>query len=383
MKQGDAPNPEDGGGLPPAIPGRGDRGSSWLHGAGARSDVVLSSRVRLARNLAGFAFVPRASRAERREILTRARRTVLESDLGTGGDEKVIWVDLHETPALERQLLAERHLISTQHARGKLSTGEGGPDEPRGVAIRVPDESLSVMVNEEDHIRLQVIQPGLDLAGTFRLADEADDKLERSLDYAFNPRFGYLTACPTNVGTGARFSVMLHLPALRMTGEIDRVKHAADDMGLAVRGFYGEGSDTAGDFYQLSNQTTLGRSETVLLDEIEREIVPRVVDYERQARETLARSRRLATEDEVHRAIGTLRHARLLETQEAVKLLSVVRLGVVMGLIRGIEAGDVHGLLLQTHPAHLQRVLGRAMTQHERRSARADVMRERFAAVGS
>ncbi|MEO1512352.1 MAG: ATP--guanido phosphotransferase, partial [Planctomycetota bacterium] len=253
---------------------------------------------------------------------------------------------------------------------------------PRGVAISLPAERLSVMVNEEDHLRIQAVRSGLDLRGAYDEAEHADNEIERGIDYAFSPRFGYLTACPTNVGTGARFSVMLHLPALRMIGEIEKVKHAADDMGLAVRGYYGEGSDTTGDFFQISNQTTLGKSEGVLMHEMEHEIVPRVVEYERHARGVLLGKRRSSTEDEVHRALGTLRSARLIETDEAMQLLGRVRLGVVLGLIGGGEAGEINHLMLLSHPAHLQRTLGREISQADRRLERATLLRSRLSSFG-
>lgn len=334
----------------------------------------MSSRVRLARNLVGFRFMSGASREDRREILDVCRRALLNAGLA----ERLAWVDLHECGTQERTLLVERHVISKQHAKGKLSSGTGGAGEPRGVAFSVPDERLSVMVNEEDHLRIQTIHAGLDLAGAFAACDRADDLLERGLDFAFSPRFGYLTCCPTNVGTGARFSVMLHLPALRLTGEVEKAKRAGEDIGLAVRGFFGEGSDAVGDFFQFSNQTTLGKSEDVLRHEMEHEIVPRLVEYERQARRALLERRRRMTEDAVQRALGTLRHARLLTADEAMKSLSLVRLGVVMGVLGEVTLDTVHLLMLLVQQAHLQQVRGRELTQDERRAARADLVRERL-----
>ena len=366
------------GGSPNGAGERAAERAGWIRGEGPEADVVVSSRVRLARNVAGFSFVPRLGREDRSELLEHCRRRVVEGVL----PGRTSWVGLHEASGLDRQLLAERHLISKQHASGKLSTGQGGVKEPRGVAVSLPDERMSVMVNEEDHIRIQVMRAGLDVASAYEEADAIDDNIERTIDYAFSPRFGYLCACPTNVGTGARFSVMVHLPGLRMIGEIDRVKRAADDMSLAVRGFYGEGSETVGDFYQISNQTTLGRSERVLLDQMEREIVPRVVEYERHARSVLMQRRRAGAEDEVQRALGLLRHARLLETDEAVGQLSRVRLGVLLGLIEGVDLPTVNGLLLRVHPAHLQQEVGRGLSQQERRSSRAELVRRALGADG-
>jgi protein arginine kinase len=227
---------------------------------------------------------------------------------------------------------------------------------------------------------VQVIRSGLELAAALKEASDADDRLEASLDFAYSPRFGYLTACPTNVGTGIRLSVMLHLPALKITGNMEKVERAAKDMSLAVRGFYGEGSQATGDLYQISNQTTLGKPETVLLHELEQEILPRVIDYERAARRTLTTKRRTEFEDQCHRALGTLRSARLMTTEESMQLLSLVRLGALTGVLQGVDVRRVNQLVLLTQPAHLQQALGQTLGQEERRSARASVLRERLSA---
>lgn len=354
-----------------------EAGTEWLRGEGDAADVVMSSRARLARNLAGFPFANRASRVQRRQVLDLCRSRIIASSLG-GRGAQIMWVDLHDSPAIERTLLVERHLISQQHARGKQANGAGGADEPRGLAVALPDERLAIMINEEDHLRVQSIRSGLALGEVWSEIDALDDALEAGLDFAYSPRWGYLTACPTNVGTGVRFSVMLHLPGLKLTGNMEKVKRAAGDMSLAVRGFYGEGSEAAGDFYQISNQTTLGKTEQVLLDELQREILPRVIDYERAARRTLKEKRRAQIEDQVHRALGLLTSARLLTTEEAMQLLSHLRLGVVTGLIEGIDHRLVNQLMLLSQPAHLQRITGREMDQDQRRAARATLVRERL-----
>lgn len=311
--------------------------------------MVLTSRVRLARNLADHPFTPRASREDRLAVLARCRDQILTAGLA----DHLGWIELHKTDGRERQLLAERHLISRQHAKGKLSNGAGGEDEPRAVAMSLPDERLAIMVNEEDHLRLQAIAPGLALAECLDTVDAADDKLEAGLRYAYSARFGYLTACPTNVGTGARFSVMLHLPALRLIGEIDKVRHAADDMGLAVRGFFGEGSDAAGDFHQISNQTTLGKSERLLLREMQSEVIPQIIGYERHARQTLLEASEVQVRDRASRALGVLRYAQMISVDEAMGFLSHVRLGVVLGLIKDVDLSTINELLLFLHPQHL------------------------------
>lgn len=362
-----------------------ERAAEWLRGEGDSSDVVLSSRVRVARNLAGFPFMTTASRVDRTQILDVCRRRLLALPAGEG--RRVLWVDLHAATHDERDLLVERQLISRNHAKGKLSviggtsaaTGAGGgADEPRGVAVVLPEERVSVMVNEEDHLRIQSIRSGLALDACLADVDAVDDELERGLDFAFHKRFGYLTACPTNVGTGLRLSVMLHLPGLKMTGELEKASRAAHDMGLAVRGFYGEGSEAAGEFYQVSNQTTLGKTDALLLKEINDEIIPRLVGYERHARQKLLTDRRESTHDVVARALGTLRHARLLRSSESMELLGLVRLGISGGLLHDVTLEQVHALLLAVQPGHLQRAVGRTLNPHERRASRAELCRTRL-----
>lgn len=361
--------------------------AEWMRGEGPASDVVLSSRVRLARNLAGFKFVWRCTREERAEIMCAARDHVLagvsavladaavppvHASEPNGSASGLAWVDLSEAPELERSVLVERHLISQQLAKGT---------EPRGVAVSVPDERLSIMVNEEDHLRLQVIRAGLSLSDAFAQTSRVDDAIESRTEFAFSPRFGYLTACPTNVGTGIRVSVMLHLPGLKLTGEIEKVKRAANAMNLAIRGFYGEGSEAFGDLFQLSNQTTLGKCEMDILAEFEREIVPKVIEYERAARRTLVEKRRVLFEDQVYRAEALLKAARLMKSDEAMQALSMIRLGVCLGLFPGVTLGSVHEMMMLTQPAHLQRLVRRPLDQAERRVERARVLRERLGAA--
>lgn len=345
----------------------GGAGGEWLRGEGRDVDVVMSSRVRLARNFAGFPFMSKARRDDRRQILS-----IAEHDIMKGGfARQMMWVDLCEVSALERGVLVERHLISKQHAKG---------DEPRAVAVSSPDERLAIMVNEEDHLRLQAIRSGLGLSEAFEQLDQIDDKIESQTDYAYHPRFGYLTACPTNVGTGIRVSVMVHLPGLKLTGELEKVRRAAKAMNLAVRGFYGEGSDAAGDFFQISNQTTLGKTERDILVEFEHNIIPKVIEYERMARRSMLEKRRPVLEDRVYRSLGVLRSARMLKSEEALELLSYVRLGVVSGLVPEVTPATVNQLILFTQPAHLQRLLKQDLDQAQRRIERATYVRQMLGA---
>lgn len=351
--------------------------TEWLRGEGPASDVVMSSRVRLARNLAGFPFMARARREHQEKVLGTCHAAIAAAGLAPN----LQWIDVHRAAPRDRLLLMERHLISLQLSKGKKPGGaetSSPGDEPRAVAFSLPDERLSIMINEEDHLRIQVVHSGLDFGPAMARAMDADDRLESTLDFAYSPRFGYLTACPTNVGTGLRLSVMLHLPALRLTGNIEKVQRAAQDMSLAVRGFYGEGSEAVGDLYQLSNQTTLGKPESVLQHELEMEILPKVIDYERSARRTLATKRRHEHEDQCNRALGTLLHARLMSTEEAMKLLSLVRLGVTTGAITGLQARTVNEAILAVQPAHLQHLAGQELDQDSRRHVRATLIRERL-----
>ncbi len=336
--------------------------SAWLSDNGPESDVVMSCRVRLARNLVGFPFVVRASDAQRRELVHLARQVVLQSDLS----QEMIWVDLAEATARDRQLLVERHLISRHLAEAEI---------PRAVAVS-EDETLSIMINEEDHLRMQLIAPGLRLGELVERISIVDESLEANADYAFSPRWGYLTACPTNLGTGIRLSVMMHLPALKLSNEIERVRRAAKDLHLAVRGYYGEGSESAGDFYQISNQVTLGQSEQEILQEFLERILPQIIEYEHQARRMLVERNTTLLDDRVHRSLAVLRNARLLGAEEAMKLLSRVRLGVHLGRIDQLNIELINRLLLQIQPAHLQLHVGASLNADRLREVRATVVRK-------
>jgi protein arginine kinase len=327
-------------------------------------DVVLSCRVRMARNIAGFPFVCRASDAQAQDVLNLTRPILLRPELAAG----MIWVDLNKATLRDRRLLFERHLISKNLAEA---------ENRRAVAVS-GDESLSVMVNEEDHLRMQVLAPGFQLGDIFKRINAVDDAIESHLDYAFSPRWGFLTACPTNVGTGIRFSVMMHLPAMKMTNEIERVRRAARDLHLAVRGYHGEGSESAGDFYQISNQVTLGRSEDEILEEFQTLIVPRIIEYERQSRTALVERNSTLLDDRLHRAIGVLRSARLLGTEEAMKLLSRVRLGAHLGRLPGIKPETINELFLQVQAAHLKLQAGGELSPDQLREARATLVRRRL-----
>lgn len=343
-------------------------GVGWASGEGADGDIIISTRVRLARNLAGLPFLTHCSPEQRRELAATLQQTLTGLDL----PRERLYVDLESATVLERQLLVERHLISRQQADAS---------GPRGLAI-ADNETVAVMVCEEDHLRLQALGGALRLEECFARARAVDEQLERVLSFAFSSRFGYLTACPTNIGTALRISIMMHLPALKMTGEIEKALRAARDMHLAVRGLYGEGTEAVGDFFQVSNQTTLGRSEEQIVAEFRERIAPALIDYERRARHLLLANRRLALEDKVFRAEAILKSARMLSSEEAMYLLSHLRLGASLGLLgepkETIRRIDQLSLMIQ--PAHLQRLAGKAMPPVERGQHRADYVRHALGA---
>jgi protein arginine kinase len=335
----------------------------WLRGTGPESDIVISSRIRLARNLAAFPFSNRASAYQKGEIETLVRERIARLD----HEPKLEYVNVPNLSPLDRQFLVERQLISRE-----LASAEG----PRGVAV-APQETVSLMVNEEDHLRLQVMRSGFALEEAWHDIDKVDDALEQRINYAFSEEFGYLTACPTNVGTGMRASVMVHLPALDWTKQNEKVFKALQKINLAVRGLYGEGSRASGHFYQISNQVTLGKSETTIQGEI-RDVVPQIITYERQARTALMRESRQLLQDKVSRAIGTLRSATMMTSEETMELLSSVRLGVNLGLLDEIGIGTVNELFIHTQPAHLQKLMGALLDSEERNTARARYLRGRL-----
>lgn len=336
----------------------------WLRGNGPMSEIVISSRIRLARNLAGQPFLTRCTRTQRAALERHLRQTIL----GAPVSPQTLYVDLENAPEMDRLLLVERHLISKPHA-----AAEGA----RGVAIG-ENETISIMVNEEDHLRMQVLRSGLQLEEAWEQINRIDDLLEAKLDFSFHPRFGYLTACPTNVGTGIRVSVMLHLPALKLTGEIEKVFRAAKDMRLAVRGLYGEGTEATGDFYQISNQTTLGKSEDEIISDFKHMVIPKIIDYEHHARKTLLNDRTIALDDKVCRALGTLRSARLMASEETLFLLSHLRMGINLGRVKDIDLRTINELFLLTQPAHLQKISGRKLDGDLRRAARAEFIRQKL-----
>jgi protein arginine kinase len=342
------------------------RPSPWLDGTGPKSDIVVSTRVRLARNLRHVPFSHRA----RDEQLQGVIMSVVAAAERAPGFRSALLLKMNDIGALERQILVERHLVSHE-------LGDG--TRPRGV-LAGADERLSLMINEEDHLRLQAMTPGFQLAEAWAVADAADDELDEALDFAFSDETGYLTSCPTNAGTGLRASVLVHLPALVLMDEIPKVLKGISQVGLNVRGLYGEHSEVMGNLFQISNQTTLGVSERDSIESLER-VVRQILEHEERARERMMRDARIQIEDKVWRAYGTLRHCRSIQAREVINLCSAVRLGVALGMPGLCPLSVLSGLLVLTQPAHLQHYAGRELTPAERNVYRAQRVREQLAAA--
>ena len=328
----------------PLLPGDPEAGLEWLQADGPNSDVVLSTRIRLARNLQGFRFGQRADAADRAEVLRLAVAAAEGSEALAGARALIV----PRLQAMGRQLLLERHLVSRE-----LVGGDSGAPHSDAALLLAPGRAVSVMVNEEDHLRLQSLLGGFRLRDAWKATERLDDELGARLPFAFHTEFGYLTSCPTNVGTGLRASVLMHLPGLVLTQEINKVLQGIAQVGLTFRGLYGEGSEVVGNFFQISNQTTLGKTEEDLIDHLQR-IVQQVVHYETQARAVLLRDARTVIEDKVWRAYGLLRHARSTSFEEVMNLLSGVRLGVGLDLIKGLRVYTLNRIMIFAQAAHLE-----------------------------
>ena len=341
-----------------------DGGVGWLDASGPESHLVLSTRIRLARNLHGRRFGGRLDPAEYEEVVAE----VSAAAAGTATLGQAVQFRVDGLPQLDRRVLLERHLISRELA------GLTSPESAARARALLMQERSSVMVNEEDHLRLQSLFSGVNFGPAWGAVDRVDTELGQRLAFAFHPRFGYLTSCPTNVGTGLRASVLIHLPGLVLTKEINKTLHGLTKVGLTYRGLYGEGSEVVGNFFQLSNQTTLGKSELELLDHLGR-IVRHVISVEEQARQLLLRDAPAILDDKCWRAFGLLRYARSLSFEETMNLLSGVRLGVSLGLIPSVSLYALNKLLVFTQPAHLTASVGAEVSDEELAVRRADLVR--------
>jgi protein arginine kinase len=330
--------------------------------------IVVSSRVRLARNVRNFAFsgwLKKDDRLKLLEILKEAvsKLPVMQSTL------------MHESmdhfSPLDKQMLVEQHLISREQAAKNAGSG----------IVVSKDKTLSIMLNEEDHLRIQSLRSGLQLNQAWQAADAADSQLEESLDFAFSPTLGYLTACPTNIGTGMRASAMLHLPGLVLSDQINQVIKSVNQIGLAVRGLYGEGTEALGNLFQISNQMTLGETELQILERLNK-VVKQLITHEQNAREKMLQEKNRIVADQIGRAYGVMLYAHSISSKEALNLLSLLRFGIDIGVLPSVMRHKIDDLIISTQPAHLQEAAKRKLNAEERDAFRADLLREKIKAMG-
>jgi protein arginine kinase len=334
------------------------RRGSWLE-SGVDEGPVISSRIRLARNIGEYCF-PGWENEEGKQAIWKKCNAFFQ----TSNEHFIRW-SMADTSDLDKEILFERHLISQELA---------AKDDGCGVFVS-PDECMSIMVNEEDHIRIQSLQPGLNLLAAWHAADKIDDELETELTYAFSPKLGYLTACPSNVGTGMRASVMLHLPGLVLMEEMEPVINGISKIGLAVRGMWGEGTEAAGNMFQISNQITLGRREDEIIAHLE-QIVMELIEHESNARIRLMNDRAMVVEDHVARAFGILSNALMVTSGEALNLLSTLRLGLDLGLLDELSRREIDMLFIAIQPAHLQKLENKELGPDDRDVVRAEMLRD-------
>jgi protein arginine kinase len=333
---------------------------------GPHDRIVMSSRVRLARNLKDASFPGWAKKPERVRVFELIRPAVE----GLPEMKEAFSETMDSLSALDKQILVERHLISREHAAKSAGSG----------LVLNRDETLCFMINEEDHLRMQALRPGLQLRQAWAAIDQADSALEKKLDYAFNPEMGYLTACPTNIGTGIRVSAMLHLPGLVLGEQINPIIQSVNKLGLAVRGLYGEGTEALGNVFQVSNQMTLGESESAIVERLEK-VLAQIIEHEENARASLLEKKPKMVYNHIGRAYGILANAHSISSKETMNLLSLMRLGIDVALFPGVERSLVDELFILTQPAHLQKQHSEKLSAEERDLLRADMVRERLKPV--
>lgn len=337
---------------------------SWMGTNGAENDIVISTRIRLARNLSGYRFPLIFTEDEAKAVDSTVTQAFLQLN---DGNNDFSHFAIEEMPVLQRQVLVEKHLISPMLAK----------KEKHASVLISKDESISIMVNEEDHLRIQCLSPGLQLIETYELANKLDSQLEKILPYAYHDNFGYLTSCPTNVGTGLRASVMMHLPGLSMMKQMKALTQMLARFGMVVRGIYGEGSENLGNMYQISNQVTLGKGEDEIIDDLQN-VVMQIIGQERNARQTLLNQSQVALEDRFMRALGTLKFARIMTSEEAATCLSNVRLGVDLGIIKEVPIHVLNECTILIQPGFVQQYAGTTLEPAERDIFRAKLIREKL-----
>lgn len=337
--------------------------AKWLKEMGPESDIVISSRIRIARNIEAIPFPNYLNEERSKEIIDSIYNTIIGANLSVEKDFNLI--KMKESNVIDRLNYIEKHLISPTLARNTVG----------GAAIINKEETISIMINEEDHIRIQCLLPGLQLDECLDIADKIDDLLEENIKYTFDEKLGYLTSCPTNVGTGIRASVMVHLPALSLTGYINGIFNITSKIGLTIRGIYGEGTQYLGNMYQISNQVTLGISEEEVVSNL-KNVTKQIIQSERQARDYLLRTKSIELEDKVFRSYGVLKNARLLTSNEAMQLISDVKLGVNLDMIKEVTTEKLNHLIAIIQPGYLQKHFKLELTGIERDIKRAQLVRE-------
>jgi len=333
---------------------------------GPHDRIVASSRVRLARNLSGLPFPGWAKKPERLRALETIRPAVQSLPVMADGFAD----DMDNLSTLDKQILIERHLISREHANRPSGSG----------LVLSRDETVAVMINEEDHLRMQALLPGLQIRQTWEIIDQFDTQLEEKLPYAYDRKLGYLTACPTNLGTGIRISAMLHLPGLVLGEQIAQVIQSVNKLGLAVRGLFGEGTEALGNIFQVSNQMTLGEDEARIVQRLEK-VIAQIIENEENARASITEKKLKMVLNHIGRAYGTLANAHSISSKETMNLLSQLKLGIDLGLFPGSDRTIVDEMFLLTQPAHLQLRHTEKLGAEERDILRADMLRERLATV--
>ncbi|MFZ3590883.1 protein arginine kinase [Bacillus sp. DJP31] len=339
--------------------------SPWMSQEGPDADIVLSSRIRLARNIEMYQFPIVSTNDEASEIIHLFEKSLVNQIYDTVGKFELL--RMNELQPIEKRVLVEKHLISPHLAE----------DASFGACLLSENEAVSIMINEEDHIRIQCLFPGFQLTEALKVASGLDDWIEEHVDYAFDEKRGYLTSCPTNVGTGMRASVMMHLPSLVITQQMNRIIPAINQLGLVVRGIYGEGSEALGNIFQISNQITLGKTEEDIVEDL-KSVVQQLIVQERSAREALTKTSGIQLEDRVHRSFGILAYSRIIESKEAARCLSDVRLGIDLGFIKNVSRNILNELMILTQPGFLQQYAGGALRANERDVRRATIIRERL-----
>ncbi len=338
----------------------------WYEQKPEQEGIVISSRIRLARNLKKYPFSNGLTTEESQRLIQEVKAAMLNDK--TAISQQLDFIELSYKSGLDKLAMMERHMISPELLKKSV---------PTGVFIH-QDESMSIMINEEDHLRLQSVTPGMDIEKAWDLADKIDDVLEETLEYAFDEKYGYLTCCPTNVGTGLRASFMVHIPALEVTGQLRHIVQAISKLGMTVRGMYGEGTEAQGSLYQISNQITLGQSEEQTIQNL-KNITNQIIEQEIRIREKFLKEQPIQLEDEIYRAYGTLSHARIISAKEAMKLLSYVRIGYGLGILKkkAPEEG-IFQLMMYTQPGNLQKRIGKEVGSSGRDAARATFIRSRL-----